>query len=67
VSADHDTLRDEVEVYGRRLHQAGVTVATVRAVGLPHGFCNLTPIAPDARLLARSVYAAAGHSLRGGS
>jgi acetyl esterase len=65
VSAHRDTLRDEAEAYARRLHQAGVAVATIRAVGMDHGFCNLTPLAPATRLLATSLYAAAGHSLGG--
>jgi acetyl esterase len=66
VSAARDTLRDEAELYGRRLHKSGVTVATVRAMGLLHGFLNLTPIQPAGRLMARSVYAAAGLALRDG-
>jgi acetyl esterase len=65
VSAARDTLRDEAEQYGRRLHKAGVPVATMRAVGLLHGFLNMTPVQPAGRLFARSVYAAAGLALRG--
>jgi acetyl esterase len=65
VSAERDTLRDEAERYGQRLHQAGVTVATVRAVGLPHGFLNTTTIVEASRLFARTLYAGAGVALRG--
>lgn len=63
VAAERDSLRDEAEAYGRRLHKAGVTVATMRAVGLLHGFLNVTTIQPAGRLFARSVYAAAGLAL----
>jgi acetyl esterase len=64
VAAERDTLRDEAELYGRRLHKAGVTVATMRAVGLLHGFLNMTGIQPAGRLFARSAYAAAGLALK---
>jgi acetyl esterase len=64
VAAARDTLRDEAEAYGSRLHKAGVPVATMRAVGLDHGFLNVTSMVPSARLFARSLYAAAGDLLR---
>jgi acetyl esterase len=67
LAAERDTLRDEAELYGRRLHKAGVTVATMRAVGLLHGFLNMTTIQPAGRLAARSFYAAAGLALAEGA
>lgn len=43
-----DPLRDEAEEYADRLLQAGVTTALQRFPSLPHGFANLTAIAPAA-------------------
>ncbi len=43
-----DPLRDEAEDYAGRLREAGVSVALQRFGSLPHGFANLTGIAPAA-------------------
>ncbi len=55
VSADGDTLRDEAEAYGQALRQAGASVATLRAIGLPHGFASMTELVPSAPFTGRSV------------
>lgn len=44
VTAEHDVLRDEGEVYGRRLRQAGTLCMMRRVAGQAHGFINMTPI-----------------------
>ena len=38
VTAEHDPLRDEAELYGRRLAEAGVEVTVSRYAGANHGF-----------------------------
>lgn len=64
VSADADTLRDEAEAYGQALRRAGASVATLRAVGLPHGFASMTEHVPPARLITRAAAALMGDALR---
>lgn len=38
VTAEHDPLRDEAELYGRRLQEAGVPTTVSRYAGANHGF-----------------------------
>ncbi|GGH98191.1 alpha/beta hydrolase [Arthrobacter liuii] len=38
ITAEHDPLRDEGELYGRRLYEAGVAVTISRYDGANHGF-----------------------------
>lgn len=38
ITAEHDPLRDEGELYGRRLTEAGVDAAVSRYAGANHGF-----------------------------
>jgi acetyl esterase len=65
VAGEQDTLRDEAEAYCRRLAEAGVAVAGMRALGLGHGFLSVTGFEPTAALFAAGLYAAAGRLLRG--
>jgi acetyl esterase len=38
LTAEHDPLRDEAELLGRRLADAGVTTTSTRFLGMVHGF-----------------------------
>jgi acetyl esterase len=64
VSADADTLRDEAEAYGQALRLAGVSIATLRAIGQPHGFASMTEAVPSAQLITRAAAALMGDALR---
>lgn len=44
VTAALDLLRDEAEIYGQTLRQAGATCLMRRIAGQSHGFINITPI-----------------------
>ena len=46
VSAEHDPLRDESEVYAQRLIDAGIDVELRREHGLIHGFMTLDDVSP---------------------
>ena len=38
ITAEYDPLRDEAELYGRRLEEAGVATTVSRYAGAGHGF-----------------------------
>lgn len=40
ITAQFDPLRDEGELYGKKLHNSGVTVKTTRYNGVMHGFVS---------------------------
>ncbi|AFH63004.1 alpha/beta hydrolase [Paenibacillus caseinilyticus] len=52
VTAEYDPLRDEAELYGRRLIEAGGTVTLRRYQGMIHGFYAMTDLFDD----GHSVY-----------
>jgi acetyl esterase len=58
VTAEDDPLRDEGEMYGDRLRQAGVPVTMRRYAGLAHGFLGLDLIVDRARDAKAEVIAA---------
>ncbi len=47
ITAEHDPLRDEAELYGRRLEEAGVNVLVIRYAGAGHGFVQHFSWIPD--------------------
>jgi acetyl esterase/lipase len=48
ATAGFDPLRDEGEIYAKRMREAGVQVVLQRHPGLIHGFANFTSICPSA-------------------
>jgi len=49
LTAEYDPLRDEGELYGQRLQEAGVPVVVRRYDGLIHGFFGMALIVDEAR------------------
>jgi acetyl esterase len=49
VTAEHDPLRDEGELYAERLAQAGVKARLLRSPGMIHGFAHMAPQARESR------------------
>jgi acetyl esterase len=41
LTSEYDVLRDDGELYAKKLIDAGVPVITRRIAGLPHGFIRL--------------------------
>jgi acetyl esterase len=46
LTAEHDVLRDDGELYAMRLVQAGVAVEHRRFAGQMHGFCGMIDVLP---------------------
>jgi acetyl esterase len=64
VTAEFDVVRDEGEVYARRLEAAGVQVALRRYEGQIHGFVGLAAILDRGRLAMDDAAAVLGEALR---
>ena len=63
VTAEHDPLRDEAELYAQELERSGVHVEAVRVAGAAHGFFSATD--ETATSAQRLVAAALGRAVRG--
>lgn len=57
VSAEHDILRDQGELYAARLAEAGVEVHAIRALGMVHSFWRQPAVFDAARTVIRNVAA----------
>lgn len=67
LTAEHDVLRDEGELYATRLLKAGVPVRHRRFAGQMHGFFTMVDILPGAAEGLDYVAAAIGEHLASGS
>ena len=61
LTAEHDVLRDEAEIYATSLRAAGVPTELFRFDGMVHGFSMMEGFLPDAR---RSLALAGRHLAR---
>ena len=63
VTAEHDVLRDEGELYATQLMKAGVPVAHRRFAGQMHGFFSMPGVLPGAEAALDYVTAGVGELL----
>ena len=63
VTAEHDVLRDEGELYATRLLKSGVPVTHRRFAGQMHGFFTMTGVLPGSADAIEFVAAALGQQL----
>jgi acetyl esterase len=64
MTAECDVLRDEGEVYARRLHEAGVPVRCVRVRNMNHGFIRMAGLYPQADAALSTLASALREGLR---
>jgi acetyl esterase len=65
LTAEHDVLRDEGELYATRMLKSGVPVRHRRFDGQTHGFFNMIGVLPGADAAMDYVVAAVGETLAG--
>lgn len=66
MTAEHDVVRDEGELYAMRLVQAGVPVEHRRFAGQMHGFVGLADALPGGRDAIDFIAAALRRRIDGG-
>ncbi|MGC9294647.1 MAG: alpha/beta hydrolase [Thermoplasmata archaeon] len=64
ITAEYDPLRDQGESYVSKLHDAGVEVTGIRALGMIHGFINYTSLSESAENFVRMVWCTVGSKLQ---
>ena len=64
VTAEHDPLRDQGEMFLSNLYDAGVLATGIRAKGLIHGFLNFSDFIPAAESIASMVWYMVGQKLK---
>ncbi len=64
VTAEHDPLRDQGEMYLSKLYDAGVLATGIRAKGMIHGFLNFSDLIPAAESIAAMVWYLVGEKLK---
>ncbi|MEM3238289.1 MAG: alpha/beta hydrolase [Thermoplasmata archaeon] len=64
ITAEHDPLRDQGEMYIARLYDVGVPVTGIRAKGMIHGFINFAAVIPAAGSIASMIWFLIGQKLR---
>lgn len=64
ITAEYDPLRDQGEMYASRLYYAGVSVTSIRARGMIHGFIGLYTVSNAADSFLTMVFSLVGIRLR---
>ncbi|MCX8124474.1 MAG: alpha/beta hydrolase [Spirochaetes bacterium] len=63
ITAEHDPLRDQGEMYNLFLREAGVQSTCIQAKGMIHGFLNFSYLMPPAVTIADMVFSIVGKKL----
>lgn len=63
ITAEHDPLRDQGEMYNLFLREAGIQSTCIQAKGMIHGFLNFSYLIPSAVSIADMVWCVVGKKL----